>query len=110
MHTSSVTPSAMEGGSGGSGAGGAGAGADALQRTLAIVKPDAVAAGKADEILHLAELAGFTVIQKRQLTVRMRAHAGTPHAGAPHAAARPPPATHSRPPPPSPLPDPDPDS
>jgi hypothetical protein len=40
-----------------------------LSRTLAIVKPDAVAAGKAEEILHLAELAGFTVIQQQRLQV-----------------------------------------
>lgn len=37
--------------------------------TLAIVKPDAVAAGKQDEILHIAELAGFTVIQQQRLQV-----------------------------------------
>ena len=34
-------------------------------RTLAIVKPDAFAA--ADEILHIAQLAGFTVLQRRTL-------------------------------------------
>ncbi|KAI8468215.1 MAG: nucleoside diphosphate kinase [Monoraphidium minutum] len=41
--------------------------AAAAPYTLAIVKPDAVAAGKAEEILHLAELAGFTVIQQQRL-------------------------------------------
>jgi len=39
-------------------------------RTLAIIKLDAVAAGKADEILHLAELCGFTIIQQQRVQVR----------------------------------------
>jgi hypothetical protein len=46
-----------------------GAAAAAPGYTLAIVKPDAVAAGKADEMLHLAELSGFTVIQQQRLQV-----------------------------------------
>lgn len=54
-------------------AGASRAGAAFVERTLAMVKPDAVAAGAADEILHLAELAGFTVIQKRQMQVRCAA-------------------------------------
>lgn len=47
-------------------------------RTLAIIKPDAVAAGKAEEILHLAELAGFTVIQQQRTQV-IAPHAPTYH-------------------------------
>ena len=42
--------------------------------TLVILKPDAVAAGKEHEILHIAELTGFTVIQKERLQVRACSH------------------------------------
>lgn len=34
------------------------------ERTFALIKPDAVAAGKADEIIAKAEEAGFTVVKK----------------------------------------------
>ncbi|GHP10385.1 hypothetical protein PPROV_000911600 [Pycnococcus provasolii] len=40
-----------------------------LQKTLALIKPDAVRAGKALEIEQLIELQGFTVIQKQSLTL-----------------------------------------
>ncbi|GFR52672.1 hypothetical protein Agub_g15296, partial [Astrephomene gubernaculifera] len=41
-----------------------------LEKTLALIKPDAVRAGKASEIMQLIELNGFTIIakQKMQLT------------------------------------------
>ncbi len=40
-----------------------------LERTLALIKPDAVQAGKADEIMQLIELAGFTIIAQQKLQV-----------------------------------------
>lgn len=40
-----------------------------LQRTLALIKPDAVAEGRADEIMHLAELEGFTVVVQAKIQV-----------------------------------------
>lgn len=41
-----------------------------IEKTLALIKPDAVKAGKADEIKQLIELHGFTIVaqQKLQLT------------------------------------------
>ncbi|GMH39893.1 hypothetical protein BSKO_07797 [Bryopsis sp. KO-2023] len=38
-----------------------------VQKTLAIIKPEAVRAGKAREIMHLIELANFSIIEKTQL-------------------------------------------
>lgn len=38
-----------------------------LEHTLAMIKPDAVSAGKADEIQLLAEMHGFTVVRKRTM-------------------------------------------
>jgi nucleoside-diphosphate kinase len=40
-----------------------------MERTFALIKPDAVAAGKVDDIMQLAELAGFTIVAKQQLQV-----------------------------------------
>lgn len=40
-----------------------------MQRTLALIKPDAVAAGQAEEIMLLLELHGFTILEKRCLKV-----------------------------------------
>lgn len=53
----------------------------AMERTLALVKPDAVAAGKLDDIVQLAELAGCTVLAQQRVQVRalrMLAHAPRP--------------------------------
>lgn len=44
-----------------------------LERTYAMIKPDAVAAGKAEEIMHLIEYNGFTIIAKQKLQVRTKA-------------------------------------
>jgi hypothetical protein len=41
-----------------------------LQKTLALIKPDAVAAGRASEIMQIIELSGFTIIAKEHLQVR----------------------------------------
>lgn len=41
-----------------------------LERTLALIKPDAVANGNASEIKQLIELRGFTIIEARHLQVR----------------------------------------
>lgn len=43
----------------------------AVEKTLAIIKPDAVAAGNTGEIIKLIELNGFTIVhmEKKQLTV-----------------------------------------
>lgn len=40
-----------------------------LERTLALIKPDAVKAEKVREILQLTEEAGFTVVDHRRLWV-----------------------------------------
>lgn len=42
-----------------------------LERTLALIKPDAVQS--APELQQLAELAGFTVVAKQELQVRQNA-------------------------------------
>merc|ERR1719159_24283 len=39
------------------------------EQTLALIKPNAVAAGKADEIVALVESVGFTVMERAQLTL-----------------------------------------
>lgn len=44
-----------------------------MEKTLALVKPDAVSAGSAGSIVHRAELDGFVVVDKRTLQVRERA-------------------------------------
>ena len=44
-----------------------------MEKTLALVKPDAVSAGSAGSIVHRAELDGFVVVDKRTLQVRARA-------------------------------------
>eukprot|EP00891_Asterochloris_glomerata_P007451 jgi/Astpho2/7451/e_gw1.00114.172.1_t len=45
-----------------------------LESTLAMIKPDAVKAGKAEEICQLIELAGFTIVAKQKLQLsRQRA-------------------------------------
>lgn len=61
----------------------------ALEKTLALIKPDAVAAGKVTEIEQLIELKGFTIVQKATLTLtKTRAmefyaeHKGKPFFGA----------------------------
>ena len=41
-----------------------------LQKTLALIKPDAVASGRASEIMQIIELSGFTIIAKEHLQVR----------------------------------------
>ena len=41
----------------------------AMEKTLALVKPDAVRAGSANSIVHRAELAGFTVVDRKTLQV-----------------------------------------
>lgn len=40
-----------------------------IERTFAIIKPDAVAAGKAQEIIKAIEDRGFTIIAQRELTL-----------------------------------------
>lgn len=40
-----------------------------METTLAMIKPDAVAAGKAAEIQQLAEMHGFLIIAKRPMQV-----------------------------------------
>ena len=40
-----------------------------LQKTLALIKPDAVAAGRASEIMQIIELSGFTIIAQEHLQV-----------------------------------------
>jgi hypothetical protein len=42
-----------------------------LQKTFAMIKPDAVAAGRASEIMQIIELSGFTIIAKEHLQVRV---------------------------------------
>lgn len=39
------------------------------ERTLALIKPDAVAAGKTEEILRLLLQSGFTIAARRDLKV-----------------------------------------
>eukprot|EP00882_Tetradesmus_deserticola_P019735 GHRQ01021268.1.p1 GENE.GHRQ01021268.1~~GHRQ01021268.1.p1 ORF type:complete len:275 (+),score=57.25 GHRQ01021268.1:162-986(+) len=46
--------------------------AEDMEYTLAMIKPDAVAAGKASEIQQLAEMQGFLIIAKRQLQLTTR--------------------------------------
>ena len=40
-----------------------------VEKTLALIKPDAVKAKKAFEIFQLMEIEGFAITEKRQLTV-----------------------------------------
>ena len=40
-----------------------------VQKTFALIKPDAVMHGKAPEIMQLIELAGFTIVMKEKLQV-----------------------------------------
>lgn len=40
-----------------------------MERTLALIKPDAVRAGKAEEIKQLIELHGFTIIAQQKIQV-----------------------------------------
>lgn len=40
-----------------------------VEKTFAIIKPDAVRRGKASEIMQLIELNGFTIISKQKLQV-----------------------------------------
>lgn len=42
-----------------------------LQKTLALIKPDAVSAGKAVEIMQLIELERFSIIDKKHIQVRL---------------------------------------
>ena len=37
-----------------------------LEKTYAMIKPDAVAAGKVDDILKIAEDAGFVVVRRQE--------------------------------------------
>ena len=39
------------------------------ETTLAMIKPDAVAAGKARDIMHIIESNGFHIIEKKYVTV-----------------------------------------
>ena len=41
-----------------------------FEKTYAMIKPDAVGAGKAEEICQLIEVHGFTIVAKRELQVR----------------------------------------
>ena len=41
----------------------------AVEKTLALIKPDAVKANKSFEIFQLMEMEGFALVEKRQLTV-----------------------------------------
>ena len=45
-----------------------------MQCTLAMIKPDAVKAGKAAEIQQLMQLFGFSIITKKQIQVRSTQH------------------------------------
>lgn len=40
-----------------------------IQRTFAIIKPDAVAAGNAEDIIKQIEMNGFKIIAQKQLTI-----------------------------------------
>jgi len=40
-----------------------------IERTFAIIKPDAVAAGNADKIINMITDNGFTIIEKREMTM-----------------------------------------
>lgn len=42
-----------------------------LQKTLALIKPDAVRAGKAMEIMQLIELERFSIIDSKHIQVRV---------------------------------------
>lgn len=41
-----------------------------VEKTFALIKPDAVAAGKARDIMHLIEHHGFTIVTKKRMQVR----------------------------------------
>jgi hypothetical protein len=41
-----------------------------VEKTYAMIKPDAMAAGKAEEIMKLIEEAGFTIVASRKVYVR----------------------------------------
>lgn len=47
-------------------------GGQALEKTLALIKPDAVRARKAEEIMQIIELKGFTIISKEKIQVELR--------------------------------------
>eukprot|EP00983_Pelagomonas_calceolata_P016278 515055-Pelagomonas_calceolata.AAC.1 len=47
-------------------------------KTLAVIKPDAVKAGNADEIKQLIELHGFTIIIQQKFQVCARKHRCSP--------------------------------
>lgn len=49
-----------------------------VEKTLALIKPDAVAAGKAEEIMHLIEVKGFTIVAKQKMQVSDRAALTSP--------------------------------
>ena len=40
-----------------------------MERTLAIIKPDAMKAGSADEIMNLIEDKGFTILEEKETTL-----------------------------------------
>ena len=40
-----------------------------MERTFAIIKPDAVAAGNADKIINMITDNGFTIVEKRTITM-----------------------------------------
>lgn len=40
-----------------------------FEKTYAMIKPDAVAAGKAEEICQLIEVHGFTIVSRQKLQV-----------------------------------------
>lgn len=40
-----------------------------VEKTFALIKPDAVRNGKAEEIMHLMELKGFSILNKKQVQV-----------------------------------------
>ena len=44
--------------------------AASVEKTFALIKPDAVQNGYADEITNLAELFGFTVVAKKKFMAR----------------------------------------
>lgn len=44
-------------------------GAHATERTFAIIKPDAVAAGKANEIIQSIQDRGFTILAQKEITI-----------------------------------------
>ena len=42
-----------------------------FEKTYAMIKPDAVAAGKAEEICQLIEVHGFTIVSRQKLQVQI---------------------------------------